>query len=615
MIVVINSLGGLVSIQDEDLFQGSTKLNKIDLVAPFADNVVFKANFEMPDGSIKPDDLDGYLFQPSMKVIDKLNVWKLPITFPITQDYGVVVMQLRGYIGDTVVCTTSIKLPIQKGVPYSSDFEELSDKDQLLQMISDLRALLNSKVDKVNYTFNKVDNITSESVGVYFKYDDINEEYVSITLPQEYEENTEYYEATGITRITNKDNNLFLEYVDNTSGQSTKLEVLKDKVTINGKQVVVFDNLKARNITYDNSNSKMEAENVQQAIDEIHNNVVSLETETQENLTNAVDEINNNITKVATRVENVNLSLTNKINKDISDLSNQVVKVDTDKLLNYYLKNEVNELLSKVGSFKVEIVEMLPTEDISENTLYLVLAYDGSGNNYYEEYLYVNGRWELIGTTQISLDDFYDKPTIDSLLLTTHKQILLGADGVIEENVYNFTVESPDSYIEYRTNGTKFLVDLHLPVVGDLDLSKQVAITFGDTVYYVYNILKGHEIVTIRDLRQVNKYNNATGYRFIVEMTFFENSDITGFAIIPTVSISDVLSLTSDEMDSYMAEGGLTQGQLAICKKVITNGYTEGGLYRFDITYPDTYTWTYIGGGVKLSDLPTIEEIPDDEEE
>lgn len=180
---------------------------------------------------------------------------------------------------------------------------------------------------------------------------------------------------------------------------------------------------------------------------------------------------------------------------------------------------------------------------------------------------------------------------------TIGEQIILGADGVLEENIYNFTVDSPNDYIPYRKNGTEFLVDLNLPIVGELDTTKEIAITFGDTVYYVYNILKGQEHSTIGDLRQVDKYHNQTGYRFITKMTFFENAEITGFAIIPTISMSDVLSLTSDEMDNYIAEGGLTQGQLVICKEVITNGYTEGGLYKFKITYPNIYEFVELSSG------------------
>ena len=265
MIVVINSLGGLVSIQDEDLFQGSTKLNKIDLVAPFADNVIWKANFEMPDGTYEPEDLDGYLFTPSVKIVDNLNVWKLLVTFPITQDYGIVTMQLRGYIGDVIVCTTSIKLPIQKGVPYDSNFEELGDKDQILQLISDVRALINNKVDKVNYNYRKADYVDKDTVGIYYVYDYESNSYITKTLPQEYVDGIEYFEVANTSRITNNGDNLFLEYKSGETDESIRLEILKDKAIINGKQVVVFDDLIAKNISYVGT----DAHDVQTALDKL----------------------------------------------------------------------------------------------------------------------------------------------------------------------------------------------------------------------------------------------------------------------------------------------------------------------------------------------------------
>lgn len=188
-----------------------------------------------------------------------------------------------------------------------------------------------------------------------------------------------------------------------------------------------------------------------------------------------------------------------------------------------------------------------------------------------------------------NLDDYADKDYVD---LAVPKELFMGADGVEETQVYNFTVQNPETFLDYRTNKTQFLLDLHLPVVGALNLTKPVAITFGDTVYYLYNILKGNEHATIGDLKQVDKYNNATGYRFIFRATFFQNSDITGFAIIPTISMSDILSLTTDEMDAYMTDGGLTDGQIALCSTLGTNGgYELGELYKFVVTYPATYSW------------------------
>ena len=55
-----------------------------------------------------------------------------------------------------------------------------------------------------------------------------------------------------------------------------------------------------------------------------------------------------------------------------------------------------------VGLF--EVVQSLPTENISDNKVYLVLDSNGSEGNTYVEYLYVNGQWEELGKFKVNVD-------------------------------------------------------------------------------------------------------------------------------------------------------------------------------------------------------------------
>lgn len=56
------------------------------------------------------------------------------------------------------------------------------------------------------------------------------------------------------------------------------------------------------------------------------------------------------------------------------------------------------------GAIKFEIVAELPTENIKEDTIYLVpITPDTQGNNY-AEYIYVNGAWELLGKIGVQID-------------------------------------------------------------------------------------------------------------------------------------------------------------------------------------------------------------------
>lgn len=91
---------------------------------------------------------------------------------------------------------------------------------------------------------------------------------------------------------------------------------------------------------------------------------------------------------------------------------------DEDKaemLNNYYTKTDVNNLISNLtGGISLQIVETLPTENIDTNTIYLMLKEESSLNDYYDEYIYINSSWELIGNTRVDLTNVYTREEIDN---------------------------------------------------------------------------------------------------------------------------------------------------------------------------------------------------------
>lgn len=82
------------------------------------------------------------------------------------------------------------------------------------------------------------------------------------------------------------------------------------------------------------------------------------------------------------------------------------------------------------GGLKPEVVQSLPTQNISTSTLYFVPSSDPSTSNFYDEYINVDGTsqgWEKIGTTSTDLTA-YQKIT-DNNLVTTDKTVV----GAINE--------------------------------------------------------------------------------------------------------------------------------------------------------------------------------------
>lgn len=68
----------------------------------------------------------------------------------------------------------------------------------------------------------------------------------------------------------------------------------------------------------------------------------------------------------------------------------------TDPVNYDFLQRFIADAIAHAGHLKREVVQTLPTENIDENTLYMILAQSG---DHYEEYMYINGSWDMVGTT------------------------------------------------------------------------------------------------------------------------------------------------------------------------------------------------------------------------
>jgi hypothetical protein len=109
------------------------------------------------------------------------------------------------------------------------------------------------------------------------------------------------------------------------------------------------------------------------------------------------------------------LTKTSELTNDSGFITNAV-----NNLTNYYLKSEtytkseVNTLISNIEKLTIEIVQTLPQTGES-NVLYLVPK-EGTTNDVYDEYLYINNNWEHIGSTEVDLSNYYTKDETKALL-------------------------------------------------------------------------------------------------------------------------------------------------------------------------------------------------------
>lgn len=121
-----------------------------------------------------------------------------------------------------------------------------------------------------------------------------------------------------------------------------------------------------------------------------------------------------------------------------TSLSNVYTRQETDKA--------IATAIAAVDHLSRKIVEALPeTANANENVIYMVHREGGTGQDVYNEYMYINGTWEIIGDTSVDLTDYAKKEDIlvksvsSDFTVTEVGQLTLKADAAPEINGSNIS--------------------------------------------------------------------------------------------------------------------------------------------------------------------------------
>ena len=144
--------------------------------------------------------------------------------------------------------------------------------------------------------------------------------------------------------------------------------------------------------------------------------------------------VNNVEQTIDTSDKSVNITVPTKV----SDLTNDsgFVTSTANNLTNYYLKSEtytqseVDALLAAMTTLNIEVVQTLPTSNISQTTIYLVPKSTAQTNNTYDEYINTTGTtagWELIGSTEIDLSNYWNSTNLVAITTSEIDTIVAGS--------------------------------------------------------------------------------------------------------------------------------------------------------------------------------------------
>lgn len=120
---------------------------------------------------------------------------------------------------------------------------------------------------------------------------------------------------------------------------------------------------------------------------------------------------------------------------DLRPLTNRVEALETS-IANVYTKteadNKIAEAVGKISTLKRVVVDSLESvETPDENTIYMVAKAAGSGNQNYDEYMYINSKFEKIGDTEVDLTDYAKTADVETKISTAKGEAIADAEGKI----------------------------------------------------------------------------------------------------------------------------------------------------------------------------------------
>lgn len=166
------------------------------------------------------------------------------------------------------------------------------------------------------------------------------------------------------------------------------------------------------------------------------------------------------------------------------------------------------------GSVKFIVVSELPTENIDSTAIYMVPCEQTDSDNTYEEYIYVNNNWELLGTISADVDmtDYYTKEEIDA----SKQNKLIPGDNIEigEDNIISAIMMLPIYDLEVEFN----------PSLYQASLSKEDMLKCEELINAMYSNQYTNCAVLVRSKTYTNNYGRAIFLAVSTESTCVRNN-------------------------------------------------------------------------------------------
>lgn len=456
MIFFFDSRGNLTRAFPESIKQGSNRSNRIWLFMPTSPNNVVNAYFILPNGEFaEPIIMTSQREVPNVKYDNEAySCWFCDVTSAITRHAGNLMVQFHITSEDDTIATESVGLVVSRGVTPVIVEEETFDYDEVMAYISTMLSSLSAdptlstegvgadakvvgdKFNQVNGEIRDINNVVFEIPNLfnpnlveqieYFEADRYLSELIPCNIGDTIygrlgTEGTNFTDLTfDIWQVDQSGTKILV--TDGSVTNSYEIEEHEDIPNLVGVRIMITESV----VSYENREKVMITLNEEPTefssftkINLVEKNRVELQNqidELEENLEENVDTLNETIASTKSELEASIQENKNNINTNAEKIKTLDSKIDS-------LEIRLDQRL------RFAVVDTRP-ESGDSTIIYLVPSEKSKDQNIRDEYIWVNGKWELIGSTAVDLTE-YQKKT-DNNLETYNKNIVLAINEVNE---------------------------------------------------------------------------------------------------------------------------------------------------------------------------------------
>lgn len=308
---------------------------------------------------------------------------------------------------------------------------------------------------------------------------------------------------------------------------------------------------------------------------------------------------------------------TGDIPTKLSQMENDAgfITIAVDNLINYYkssqvyTKTEIEAKLSAIPKFAIVAVDALPTENISETTIYLLKEQE-SGTNKCSEWVYINGAWEKLGDMDIDLSGYLQNTGDGSNLTETFSQAASLANissGESHSTIFGKIAKAIAIIISHISTTATTSVLGHVKVDSALSSSSENPVqnkvvhsalgnkleTTGDASN---TTVKFTEATTMAELATGEKMSTLFGKLKLTVKNVISILELLGSTDISAIgdgTITGAISTQNSNLKSIIAYKDISASEITVSSNstdnvfipaadIAMNGYINIGVIRFD---------------------------------